>query len=144
MAFEDVNQRIVEPFAVGEDAGHESSRIIPFEPGSLVGFDAVSGAMSLAESVTAETGDQSPNFLDLVRRMPADAGGRGKFAANGFDFLPFLFHEGAAEDVSATGSQAGESLADLQDMFLVNDEAEGAAQAWFERRMRVSGGSIFW
>src|SRR5204863_685365 len=53
----------------------------------------------------------------------------------------FVFAQGAAEDVGAAGGQAGEGFADLEDVFFIDDQAVGAAQARFERWMGIANGA---
>ena len=54
MTFEDVNQRMVKAFAVGQHAGHEFGRVITLEPRRLIRLNAVGGAVRLAEGVAGE------------------------------------------------------------------------------------------
>src|SRR5262245_26609486 len=65
VAFQDVYERSIKAFAVGEDGGHEFGWVILLEPGGLVSFNAISRAVSLAKRVTAEAGDEVPNFGDV-------------------------------------------------------------------------------
>ena len=137
MAFEDIDKRMVETFAVRQDGGHKLGREVAFEPGSLIGLDAVSGAVRLAEGIARKAGDQSPHFLDLLGRMSARPRGRKELSADFLDDTALLLVQGAAQHVGAAGRQAGEGFAELQDMLLVNDQSVGAPQARFQCRMRV-------
>src|SRR6266498_3374187 len=57
MAFEDINQGMVEALAVRQHRGHELGREIALEPGGLVRLDSVGRAVRLAESVAGKAGD---------------------------------------------------------------------------------------
>ena len=43
-----------------------------------------------------------------------------------------LFAQRAAQDIGPAGRQPGEGFADLQDVFLVNDQTERALEARFQ------------
>jgi len=141
MAFKDIDQRGIKAFAVGQDGGHKFGWVMEFEPGGLIGLDAISGAVGFAKSVAAEAGDEFPDFGDFGFGAAQFAGALGELVLDLGDDIGFIFAEGTAEDVGAAGGQAGKGFADLEDMFFIDDEAEGAAQAGFERRVRVADGA---
>jgi hypothetical protein len=141
MAFEDINERVIKAFAVGEHGGHEFSGIITLDPGGLIGLDAISRAVRFAKGIALETGHQGPDFSDFAFRPASRAGAGGEFVLNFGDDIGLVLGQRASEDVGAAGRQAGESLADLEDMLFVNDQAVGAAQARLEGRMRIMHGA---
>ena len=49
----------------------------------------------------------------------------------------FCLFKRTPQNIRATGRQSRKRLADLQNMFLIDDEAIGAFQTWFQRRMRI-------
>ena len=53
------------------------------------------------------------------------------------DDFPLLLGQSTAQDIGAARRQAGERLADLQNVLLVNHQPEGAPQARGQRRMRI-------
>ena len=55
MAFEDIDQRMIKAFAVGEHARHEFGGIISLQPGGLIRLDAISSAVRFAEGITSNT-----------------------------------------------------------------------------------------
>ena len=103
----------------------------------MIGLDAVSGAVRLAEGVARKAAHQSPHFFNLLGRMSARPGGREELAVDFLDDAALLPIQGAAQHVGAAGRQPGEGFAELQDMLLVNHQPVGAAQAGFQRRMRI-------
>src|SRR5579859_3491993 len=141
MAFQDVNKGAIKTFAVREDSGHELSRIMQFQPCGLVSFNAISGAVSLAKRIAAETGDEFPHLDDFLISSAKPAGAIGKFSFNFSNDVRSFFAQGAAQDIRPAWWQAGEGLADLQDMLFIHDQTIGAVQAWFERRMMVMSGA---
>ena len=141
MAFQDVDQRIVEAFAVGEDGSHEFGGIIEFEPGGLVSLDAVGGAMGFAKGVTMEACDQFPDCGDFEFGAAEFAGAVGEFGLDLSNDVDFAFAQSAAEDIGAAGGQSGKCFADLENVLFINDKAECTAQAGFKRRMRITNGT---
>ena len=141
MGFEDIDQRIVEAFAIGEDGGHKLGGVIELEPGGLIGFNAVSSAVGFTESIAFEAGDEFPNFGDFAFSVSASAGAVGEFDLDFSDEVGFAFGEGATEDVSAARRQAGESIANLEDVLLIDNQTVSAVEAGFERGMGIVGWS---
>src|SRR5436305_1053290 len=97
MAFENINQRIIKPLAVGENGGHELGGIITFEPGGLISFYTISGAMRFAKGIAAKTGDQIPNLGNFSFGASTFAGAISKL---GLDFPNngrFFFAQGASK-----------------------------------------------
>ena len=137
MTFEDIDERGIEAFAVSEDGGHKMSGVMKLEPGRLVGLDAVGSAVGFAKGVAAETVDQLPDFGDFGFGAAELTSAVGELGLDLSDNVGFVFAEGAAEDVGAARRQTGEGFADLQDVLFIDDEAESAVQAGFERGVRV-------
>src|ERR1019366_3800426 len=137
MAFKDVDERVVKPFPVRQDCGHELSRIIILKPSGLIRLDTVSRAMRLAEGVAGKTRDEFPNFRCLFGGVAASFCRSSKLAVNFLDHFPLLLVKRTPQNVGASGRQARKRLADLQNMLLIDNEAIGAFQALFERRMRI-------
>src|SRR5690348_13376100 len=108
MAFENVNQRTIKAFAVGENSGHEFSRVIALEPGGLICFNTISGAMRLAKSIATEAGNQVPNFSDFGLGAAKFTRAIGKLSLDLSDESSFVFAQGTTENVGTAGRQAGE------------------------------------
>jgi hypothetical protein len=60
-----------------------------------------------------------------------------KLLLNFLDDGALLFVQRPAQHIRPSRWQAGKGLADLQDVFLVNHQAERVAQNRFQRRMRI-------
>ena len=84
-----------------------------------------------------ESGDQLPHAGDFVVRATERTRRGYKLASDFLDRGRLHFHERAAEHIRAARGEPGEGFADLEDVFLVGDDAEGRAQARCEARMRV-------
>ena len=137
MAFQHINERIVETLAVGQHGGHELRRIIAFQPRGLIRFNAVSRRVSLAEGVTRKTSHQPPNLSNLLVVVSARLGRREELLLNLRNDGALLFVQRPAQHVRAAGRQAGERLADLQNVFLIDHQPERVAQYGFKRWMRI-------
>jgi hypothetical protein len=137
VTFEDIDERLVEALAIREHRRHELGRVVSLQPRRLIRLDAVGGAVRFAEGVTVEADHQLPHFRDLGLAASALARAGGELPADLGDLVPLLFDERAPQHVGATGRQAGKGLADLQDLLLIDDQAERTFQARFERRMRI-------
>jgi len=129
MTFEDVNKRIIKPFAVRKDSRHEFSGVIKFEPGGLVRFNAISSAMGFAKGIAAEAGDEVPDFGDFGFRAAEFACAIGELSLDLSDEVGFIFAQGAAENIGASGRKPGKGFADLEDVLFIDDQAIGAAEA---------------
>ena len=57
MALQHINQRIIKALPIREHRGHELGRKIVFQPGGLISFHSVSGAMRFAERITGKASD---------------------------------------------------------------------------------------
>src|SRR5438067_2131996 len=99
MAFQNINQRAVKAFAVSENSRHEFRRVMQLKPGGLVRLNAIGRAVSLAKSVSAETGNQVPDFDNLRFRSPQLVGAIGKFGLDLFNQLDLLLGQRAAQDI---------------------------------------------
>ena len=132
MTFEDIDERIIKAFAVCEDSCHEFDRIITFEPGGLVGFNAVSSAMGLAKGIAAETGNEIPNFGDFEFGATVLACAIGELGLDLSDKVSFIFAQSTAKNIGASGRQAGKGFADLEDVLFIDDQAVSAAEAGLE------------
>src|ERR1017187_5737476 len=137
MAFKDVKKWVVKPFSVRQDCGHKFSRIIMLKPSRLIRLDTVSRAMRLAEGVAGKTRDEFPHFGRLFGAVAASFCRSNKLAVNFLDHFPLLLGQRTPQNVGATGRQSRKRFADLQNMFLIDNQAIGAFQAWFQRRMRI-------
>ena len=129
MAFEHIDQRMIKAFAVGEHGGHELGGVMELEPGGLIGLDAVGGAVRFAKGVAAETGDQVPDLGDLGLGAAAPARAVGELGLDLGDDVGLLLAQRAPQDVGPPGRQAGEGLADLEDVLFIDHQPVGAAQA---------------
>ena len=132
MAFKNINQRIIKPFAIGEDGGHKLGGIIALEPGGLIGFNTVSRAMRFAKGIAAEAGDQVPDFGDFRFGAASFAGALGELGLDLSNERGFIFAQSATENISASGRQAGKGFADLEDMLFIDDQTVGAVEARLE------------
>src|SRR2546423_8040780 len=126
MTFQHINQRMIKAFSIREDRGHEFDRVIALEPRALIGLDAISRGMRFAKSVTRKTAHQLPDLDNFVIRMSARPGTGHELAPNFLDHGLLLFAPNAPPHIGATGGQTAKGLADLQDAFLVNYQAEDA------------------
>ncbi len=138
VTFQDIDQRTIKAFAVGEHRRHKFSGIMQLEPRGLIGLDAVRRAVRFTERVATKTRHQFPNFGDVALGSAAPPGAVGKLDLDARYDFGFIFAQGAPENIRAPGGQPGEGLANLEDMFLVNHQAVRAAQAGFERGMRIA------
>lgn len=123
-AFQDINQGLIEPLAVGQHCRHELRRVAAFEPRGLIRLDTVSGGMRLAKSVAGKARDQAPYFRDLFGRVTTRHRSSHELFVNFLDHRALLFVQRAAQHVGPPRWQAGKGLADLEDVFLVNHEAK--------------------
>ena len=122
----------------GEEGGHEFAGVVGFEPGGLIGDEAVGGGVGFVEAVLGK-------FFDVVEDGAGELGfdlvgflaaGDKFFALGGHDF-GFLFAHGAAEDVALSEGEAGEGLGGLLNLFLVDDDAVGFVEDGFEQGVVV-------
>src|ERR1019366_1870105 len=107
------------------------------KPSGLIRLDTVSRAMRLAEGVAGKTHDEFPNFRRLFGAVAAGFCRSNKLAVNFLDHFPFLLGQRTPQNIGPTGRQSRKRFADLQNMLLIDNEAIGAFQALFERRMRI-------
>src|SRR5262245_23595289 len=110
MAFEDINKRMIKAFSIGENARHELRRIVTLQPGRLIRFDPVRGAVSLAKSIAIKTADQMPYFANFFIGVTSRGRTGCKLFRDLLDNGPLLFDQRAAQNVRATWIQARESF----------------------------------
>src|SRR5690349_14048999 len=111
------------------------------EPGGLISLDAISGAVGFAKCITAEAGDEFPDFRNFSFGPTALPGALGELDLDLIDDFGFVLAESSPQDVSAPGRQAGEGIAKLEDVLFIDDQTISAVQARFKRRMRVLHGA---
>src|ERR1700722_4216027 len=95
MTFQDIDQRMIKAFAVGQNSRHEFGGVMEFQPRGLIRLDTISGAVCLAKGVARETSHQFPHFNNFFGRMFPLPCRREKFAANFLDDETFLLVERA-------------------------------------------------
>ena len=110
----------------GEECGHKFTGVVRFEPGGLIGDEAVGGGVGFIEPVLGKffdiIEDGSGEFgIDL---MGFFAAGDKFFALGGHDFWFFLAHS-TAKNISLSKGEAGELLGGLLNLFLIDDNAIG-------------------
>ena len=129
---------MIKPLTLCENRGHEFSREIVFHPGGLIGLDSISRAVRFAKSIPVEPTDQYPHFLNLFFRMPTLDCGLNEFTPDSFDCLLLPFIQGTPQHISTSRGKTSKQLANLQDVFLVNDQTKSTFQATGQRGMRVN------
>ena len=120
---------------MGEDGGEELLRVVSLENGGLVGFHAVGRGVGPAEGIALKPEEQAPDFSNFLRRPASCTSGTMELATQPLHGGKILLDEGTAQDIGAPGIKSGESLADLKDMLLVGDQAEGGAENGFQGGM---------
>src|SRR5262245_8980395 len=99
MAFEDINQRMVKAFAVGQHARHEFGGIIALQPRGLIRLHAIRRAVGFAESVAVEAGDEFPYFANLLLTVAARLRTLRKLLPDLLNDAPVLFGERTPQHV---------------------------------------------
>src|ERR1700692_2382059 len=102
-ALDRINKLAVEALSVGQDGGKELGGMVTLEPGCLVGFDAVGGAVSSAKCVSLETTDQLPYGLDFIGCPARCLGGCDKLTPDLDYALLLALDQCSAQDVGASG-----------------------------------------
>ena len=137
VAFQHIDQRMIEALPVRQHARHELRRMIPLQPRRLIRLDPVGRAVRLVEGVAGKARHERPHLDDLRFAMSARTGAGEELAANLLHDLPLLLHQRAAQHVGPAGGQARERFADLQDVLFIHHQPIGAAQARLQRRVRI-------
>ena len=75
VTFEDIDEWMVKAFPIRQHGGHELGGKVSFEPGRLIRFNTVGGAVRLAKSVAGESCDEFPHLGCLLRRVTARMSG---------------------------------------------------------------------
>ena len=81
--------------------------------------------MRFVESVTREFGHQIEDAFGLLRRNFVHGAAGEEFLALGGHFVAVLLAHGAAQDVRFAEREARQTIGDLHDLFLVEDDAVG-------------------
>ena len=118
----------------GEQRGHEFDGIVRFQIGGLIGEQRVGAGVRLIEAVAGEFFHQVEDahgflFGDFVFL----AAGQEFGALRGHLFF-FLLAHGAAEQVCFAEREAGQAVGDLHDLFLIEDDAVGFLENFFQLR----------
>ena len=115
--------------------------MVSLEDRGLVGLDSVGGRVGPTEGISLKSKEQIPHPFDLRRCPTFVAGGPAEFMTQPFHGGHVLFDETAPKNVGSTGLESGKRLADLENMFLVGDQAKGGAEDRLERGVEAGNGS---
>ena len=128
-----------------EDGGHELDRVVGFQIGGAVAEHRVGGGVRFVEAVLGEFLEQGEDGLgglavDVVGLFCAVDEDLFLGVHDGLDLLT----HGAAEDVRAAEGVAGDDLGGLHDLLLIDEDAVGFFDEFFEQWVRdLDGRGVF-
>src|ERR1035441_2244808 len=93
----------------------------------------------MRDAATQLTDDNFPTHRDLVVSPTQPLGAVRELESDPLNFCLLLLGQCATQNIGSSWGQPSECLADLEDVFLVNNLSKGAFQAFLQRRVRVDG-----
>ena len=134
MALQDGNERVIEPLAVGKHRRNERDRMAAIEPGCLLCLHAVGRRVRFAGRIPGKPGQNAPE-PPLVFGMAPRPGTGERLFVNLVNHCRLLFAQRSPKGIGPAGRQACEGVANLEDVFFVNDQVKSALEAWFQGGM---------
>ncbi len=125
------------PVSEVSSAAMNSTGIMRFQIGGLIGEERVGAGVRFVEAVAREFGHQVEDAFGFFRGDFSRGATGQEFLALRGHFLAFLLAHGAAQNVGFTEGKSGEAIGDLHHLFLIQDDAVG----FFERFPRAAGKS---
>ncbi len=116
----------------GEESGHELDGVVGLEPGGVIGEEGVGGGVGFVEAIACELLHEVEELTGALFVELAGGGSGHEDVALLGHLGGIFFTHGTAQEVGATEGVTADGGADLHDLLLIDDDAEGFAEDGFE------------